>query len=70
MQYALSPHMFQFDWFLLSRVLAHEARMSIVRQPKRIWRGGRVVEGARLERVYAGNRIEGSNPSLSAIDCA
>ena len=31
-----------------------------------IWRGGRVVEGARLESVYAGNRIEGSNPSLSA----
>ena len=30
-------------------------------------RGGRVVEGARLERVYASNRIEGSNPSLSAI---
>ena len=29
--------------------------------------GGRVVEGARLERVYTGNRIEGSNPSLSAI---
>jgi hypothetical protein len=29
-------------------------------------RGGRVVEGARLERVYTGNRIEGSNPSLSA----
>ncbi len=25
-----------------------------------------MVEGARLERVYAGNRIEGSNPSLSA----
>ena len=30
-------------------------------------RGGRVVEGARLERVYTGNCIEGSNPSLSAI---
>jgi hypothetical protein len=29
-------------------------------------RGGRVVEGARLERVYTGNRIEGSNPSPSA----
>ena len=25
-----------------------------------------MVEGARLERVYAGNRIEGSNPSPSA----
>ena len=30
------------------------------------WRGGRVAEGARLESVYAGNRIEGSNPSPSA----
>ncbi len=30
-------------------------------------RGGRVVEGARLEFVYAGNRIAGSNPALSAI---
>lgn len=26
-----------------------------------------MVEGARLERVYTGNCIEGSNPSLSAI---
>lgn len=25
-----------------------------------------MVEGARLERVYRGNSIEGSNPSLSA----
>ena len=31
-----------------------------------IWRDGRVVEGARLESVYRGNSIEGSNPSLSA----
>ena len=31
------------------------------------WRGGRVAEGARLESVYASNRIEGSNPFLSAI---
>ena len=30
-------------------------------------RGGRVVEGARLESVFTGNRNEGSNPSLSAI---
>ena len=30
------------------------------------WRGGRAVEGARLESVYTGNRIEGSNPSPSA----
>ena len=26
-----------------------------------------MVEGARLESVYTGNRIEGSNPSDSAI---
>jgi hypothetical protein len=26
-----------------------------------------VAEGARLESVYTGNCIEGSNPSLSAI---
>ena len=32
-----------------------------------MWRGGRVVEGARLESVYTVySRIEGSNPSLSA----
>ncbi len=30
------------------------------------WTGGRVVEGARLESVYTGNRIAGSNPALSA----
>ena len=30
------------------------------------WKGGRVVEGARLERVYGGNLIVGSNPTLSA----
>jgi hypothetical protein len=29
-------------------------------------RGGRVAEGAGLLNQYAGNRIEGSNPSLSA----
>ena len=29
-------------------------------------RGGRVVEGARLESVYRGNSIMGSNPILSA----
>ena len=32
-----------------------------------IWRDGRVVEGARLESVYRGNSIMGSNPILSAI---
>ncbi len=29
-----------------------------------------MVEGARLESVYRGNSIEGSNPSLSASACA
>jgi hypothetical protein len=32
-------------------------------------RGGRVVEGARLESVYTGNRIVGSNPTPSASRC-
>jgi hypothetical protein len=31
-----------------------------------LWRDGRVAEGARLESVYTGNRIVGSNPTLSA----
>jgi hypothetical protein len=30
-------------------------------------RGGRVVEGARLESVFTGDRNAGSNPALSAI---
>ena len=30
-------------------------------------RDGRVAEGARLESVYRGNSIQGSNPCLSAI---
>ena len=30
------------------------------------WRLARAVEEARLESVYTGNRIEGSNPSVSA----
>ena len=41
------------------------ARPLVLRQA---WRGVRAVEGARLESVYtAYPRIEGSNPSLSAI---
>jgi hypothetical protein len=32
-----------------------------------IRKGVRVVEGAALEKQYAGNGIEGSNPSSSAI---
>ncbi len=31
-----------------------------------MWRDVRVVEGAGLENQYAGNRIVGSNPTLSA----
>jgi hypothetical protein len=31
-------------------------------------RGGRAAEGARLESVYAGNRIAGSNPAPSATN--
>ena len=34
--------------------------------PIRLRRDGRVAEGARLESVYTGNRIVGSNPTLSA----
>ena len=32
-----------------------------------LWRGGRAVEGARLESVYTVKGIVGSNPTLSAI---
>jgi hypothetical protein len=34
----------------------------------RMWfrTGGRVAEGARLESVWAGDRLVGSNPTLSA----
>ena len=39
---------------------------------RRFWglarRGGRVVECTALEMRHTGNRIEGSNPSLSATD--
>ena len=42
---------------------AFRSRVNIVRASRR---GGRVVEGARLESVYAGNRIAGSNPAPSA----
>src|SRR5579862_5408224 len=34
--------------------------------PLRPWRGGRVVECTALEMRHTGNRIGGSNPSLSA----
>ena len=32
-----------------------------------LWRDVRVVEGARLDRVYRGNSIVDSNPTFSAI---
>ena len=35
---------------------------------RRLRRLARVVEEARLESVYTGNRIEGSNPSVSAME--
>jgi hypothetical protein len=35
-------------------------------QPSKTGRGVRVAEGARLESVYRGNSIAGSNPALSA----
>ena len=36
----------------------------------RVWRGDRVVEGARLEIVCGVYSVtEGSNPSLSAMNC-
>src|SRR5690242_8699723 len=41
-------------------------RMRAPSRRRRGGRGGRVVEGARLESVYTGNRIAGSNPALSA----
>ncbi len=44
-----------------SRPLAKRDVRSIFSAKMR--RGGRVVEGARLESVYAGNRIAGSNPA-------
>ena len=34
---------------------------------KKVWRGGRVVEGARLESVCASNRTVSSNLILSAM---
>src|SRR5579872_6252428 len=40
------------------------AALSLGTEPMR--RGGRVAEGARLESVYTGNRIVGSNPTPSA----
>ncbi len=41
------------------------AKPAAAKMPGR--RGGRVVEGARLESVFTGDRNAGSNPALSAI---
>ena len=47
-----------------------EGARPLFERPRAPWRtlrrGGRVAEGARLESVYAGNRIAGSNPAPSA----
>jgi hypothetical protein len=40
---------------------------ALIPRPAGRRRGGRAVEGARLESVYTGNRIVGSNPTPSAI---
>src|SRR5580698_1575828 len=42
----------------------YRPRLALLRGARR--RGGRAAEGARLESVYAGNRIAGSNPAPSA----
>src|SRR6516225_8301456 len=47
----------------VARCYAPRPRFS---QGARARRGGRAVEGARLESVYTGNRIAGSNPAPSA----
>ena len=58
-----------------SRELSRGARLALAahgvicagpRADGAAWRGGRAVEGARLESVYTGNRIAGSNPAPSA----
>ena len=53
-------------WWLDSSVPASLLQWSCpaLASPQR--RDGRVAEGARLESVYTGNRIVGSNPTLSA----
>ncbi len=54
--------------FLSDIIYIRQQQYNIVlRALDNLWRVVRVVEGARLESVYTGYRIEGSNPSLSAI---
>lgn len=52
--------------FLLCKLVLKANGQTDIHMPTR--RGVRVVEGARLESVYARKCIEGSNPSLSASD--
>src|SRR5687767_5007003 len=51
---------------LMPKKFSNASRDIVFLQPFKIGRLVRVVEGARLESVYTGNRIEGSNPSVSA----
>src|SRR5271169_185023 len=51
------------DWTCVSRATND---MRAARDEDATWRGGRAAEGARLESVYAGNCIAGSNPAPSA----
>ena len=46
------------------------SKLFFLRKTILIWRGDRVAEGAGLEITGAGNRTEGSNPSLSATQKA
>jgi hypothetical protein len=53
--------------FVANRLCLAGGRSAIVRLSSReSRRDGRVAEGARLESVYTGNRIVGSNPTPSA----
>jgi hypothetical protein len=49
------------------RRLVRLIALAILPRPRQLRRDGRVAEGARLESVYTGNRIVGSNPTPSAI---
>ncbi len=53
----------RLSWVTIKQALTFRTFRSTL--PER--RDGRVAEGARLESVYTGNCIQGSNPCLSAI---
>jgi hypothetical protein len=67
---AWSIPMDRLEALMISRVVQYEKpppfRDHALAGSGRMRRDGRVVEGARLESVYTGNRIAGSNPALSA----